>query len=380
MRSSAVAALRAARGDAAGAVDRAAWAAHGAGAVLGPLLAESGLEPDRRSTSLRPAVPDKRDRWPRSRAWRPGRRATAHGAILLYHRVIDAASSGLAVAPARFAEQLEVLRACFVPAPLEALLAGEAGPAGVAITFDDGYHDNLLHALPALRAANVPATLFASTGHIATGEGFWWDEVAGLLEAADPAAGRLELTLPEGVRAWAPRDATERAAAAGHVRAALQTRDRETIARALVAIRRWAGRGGGPGAPPERDRPLTVDELRVFAAAGPFDVQAHGRTHVSLAHADPAVRDAELRGSADDLEAWLGRRPAMFAYPFGVTGVDVDAGTRAAARVAGYRWAATTSPGLARAGGPALALRRLAVGDLDGPAFERWLSAALPAR
>jgi hypothetical protein len=37
-------------------------------------------------------------------------------------------------------------------------------------------------------------------------------------------------------------------------------------------------------------------------------------------------------------------------------------------------------PGLVRAGSPPLALRRLAVPDLDGPAFERWLSAALPGR
>jgi hypothetical protein len=41
----------------AAAIDRAAWAAAGAGAVLGPALAHAGLQPDRSSTTLRADVP-----------------------------------------------------------------------------------------------------------------------------------------------------------------------------------------------------------------------------------------------------------------------------------------------------------------------------------
>jgi peptidoglycan/xylan/chitin deacetylase (PgdA/CDA1 family) len=379
-RAGAAAAVCAARGERAAALDRAAWAAEGAGAVLGGALAHGELQPDRPSTALRPSVPAAAPGAvaARLRRWTPTRRRV-HGAILLYHRVAAVPDPlGLAVAPERFAEQLAVLRGRWRPAPLEAVIAGEAGPHAVAITFDDGYHDNLAAALPALRDAGMPATLFASTGHVASGEGFWWDEVTRLL--AEPGDAVLEMALPEGVRAWAPRDGVQRDVVRGHVHAALQTRDRATIAAALAALRRWAGFGPAPAPPPERDRPLTVDELRALASAGPFDVQAHGRTHISLAHAPAASRAAELAGSAEDLEGWLGRAPTTFSYPFGVPGADVDEATRAAARAAGYRAATVNAPGLVRAGGDRFALPRLAVPDVDGAAFARWLSAVHPGR
>jgi peptidoglycan/xylan/chitin deacetylase (PgdA/CDA1 family) len=145
-------------------------------------------------------------------------------------------------------------------------------------------------------------------------------------------------------------------------------------------VRAWTGADPAPTPPPQRDRPLTVDELRTLAAAGPFAVHAHGCTHVSLAWADVRRRDAELRDSADQLEAWLGRRPTVFSYPFGVPGVDVDAPTLQAARAAGYRHAVVNAPGLVRGDGNPLALPRLAVPDLDGDRFTRWLDAVLPGR
>jgi peptidoglycan/xylan/chitin deacetylase (PgdA/CDA1 family) len=385
-RAGAAAAARSLRGDRAGALDRAAWAAHGAGALLGAPLAHAGLQPDRAATTLRadvaPAAPH-----PLAGALAPvlrrARRSAGgdvRGAILLYHRVVEGEDPlGLAVSPEHFAQQLTVLAQRWTPAGLDAVVDGDAGPHGVAITFDDGYHDNLVAAAPALRAAGIPATLFASTGHVASGAGFWWDEVRALVED-EPGDGVLSLDLAEGERAWAPGDAAQRATVRAHVHAALRTRDRATIARALAELRVWAGRSPGPGAPPERDRPMTVAELQQLAGARIVDVQAHGRTHLSLAHAPASVRGDELSGSADDLEAWLGARPTVFSYPFGVLGVDVDAATRAAARAAGYRRATVNSPGLVRSGTDPLALPRLAVPDVDGAAFARWLHAALPGR
>ncbi|MDX6717495.1 MAG: hypothetical protein QOH30_4053, partial [Baekduia sp.] len=85
-------------------------------------------------------------------------------------------------------------------------------------------------------------------------------------------------------------------------------------------------------------------------------------------------------GSADDLEAWLGARPTVFSYPFGVPGVDVDEDTKAAACAAGYVGATVNAPGLVRAGTDPYALPRLAVPDVDGAAFARWLHARFPGR
>ncbi|HEV7749903.1 MAG TPA: polysaccharide deacetylase family protein [Baekduia sp.] len=378
VRAGAAAAVRALRGDRSGAVDRAAWAAHGAGAVLGAPFAHAELQPDRARTALRadvaPPAPHPLAVVGARRRGR-GARGRVHGAILLYHRVAEVGADplALAVSPRHFAEQLEVLRERWTPAPLQSVARGEAGDHAVAVTFDDGYHDNLLHALPALAAAGVEATLFASTGHVATGEAYWWDVVTAAL-ASPGSRAVLTLDLPGGARAWAPETDAQLGAVRAHVHAALRTHDHATITQALAALRRWTGDA------PERDRAMTVDELRALAAAGPFAVQAHGRTHVSLAHAPAASRDAELRGSADDLEAWLGRRPTFFSYPFGVPGVDVDEATKAAARAAGYAGATVNAPGLVRAGTDPYALPRLAVPDIDGAAFARWLHARFPGR
>ena len=111
-------------------------------------------------------------------------------------------------------------------------------------------------------------------------------------------------------------------------------------------------------------------------------MQAHGRTHLSLAHAPAPVRAGELTGSADDLASWLGeaKRPRIFSYPFGVPGVDVDHATKAAARAAGYTHATVNAPGLVHATTDPYALPRLAVPDVGGAAFAQWLRAALPRR
>ena len=107
--------------------------------------------------------------------------------ILMYHRVADDPIDhwGLAVSPCRFEEHLQVLRATRHSLPLtefvRALVAGTLPPDAVALTFDDGYVDNLVAAKPRLAAADVPATVFVTTGYVDRSEAFWWDELARLI-------------------------------------------------------------------------------------------------------------------------------------------------------------------------------------------------------
>jgi peptidoglycan/xylan/chitin deacetylase (PgdA/CDA1 family) len=98
---------------------------------------------------------------------RPGLR------VLTYHRVNDEHPRDRLSVPVRaFAAQMEALAAAGRPVlPLAAVLPALRGEAelqarAVAITFDDGYADNAIHAAPVLARFGFPATFFVVTGRI----------------------------------------------------------------------------------------------------------------------------------------------------------------------------------------------------------------------
>lgn len=86
--------------------------------------------------------------------------------ILMYHRVDRLPGyDQLTVTPERFARHVAYLaRHCRPLSLADAVDELERGPSGdaVVVTLDDGYRDNLVHALPALRRHGVPATLFVT--------------------------------------------------------------------------------------------------------------------------------------------------------------------------------------------------------------------------
>lgn len=88
--------------------------------------------------------------------------------ILMYHRVARLPRSDqLTVSPERFEEQMALLarsRRVVSLAEVVRLLHGRERVAdAVAVTFDDGYRDNLTLALPILEKYRVPATIFVTT-------------------------------------------------------------------------------------------------------------------------------------------------------------------------------------------------------------------------
>ena len=82
----------------------------------------------------------------------------------MYHRVEDLAYDpyDLAVSPKNFMQQIDYIkRTCSVVSLLDiakGLRSGSLPRRAVAITFDDGYVDNLKNAKPILKAAQTPAT------------------------------------------------------------------------------------------------------------------------------------------------------------------------------------------------------------------------------
>jgi peptidoglycan/xylan/chitin deacetylase (PgdA/CDA1 family) len=311
---------------------RPAFVAEAVGGLLGARLARRDLEPVADHTPFRPSVP-----LPQRRRLPP---ATERGVVLVYHRIVERDDPlGLSVSPQHFAEQLDVLRDRTVVSDTT------VQRGSIAITFDDGYADNLA-AFEQLDG--LPATLFVCTGPVEERRGFWWEQVRTALAERD---GPLRLR----DRAWPRRSEIER----GYLSAWLQGMAPEEQRAVLDEL----GVHDDPA-----DRPMTIDELR--AAAAHVSIGAHTRNHPSLAVLPPDQQREELARSKRDLEEWLGTTITACAYPFGVPGADVDADTRAAAQGLFERGYLNISE---HPQDDPLMLPRHTVPDVGGEEFARWL-------
>ena len=94
-------------------------------------------------------------------------RAVPKAIVLIYHRIVEniADPQRLVVNPLNFSQQMDVLAETTCPVPLEDLPArlktrSPSEPPLSAVTFDDGYADNLKVAAPILAEYNVPATVY----------------------------------------------------------------------------------------------------------------------------------------------------------------------------------------------------------------------------
>jgi peptidoglycan/xylan/chitin deacetylase (PgdA/CDA1 family) len=92
--------------------------------------------------------------------------------VLMYHKVNNVPENPLSVPVSVFDEQMAQLREFgYTVVDLDAVLAhyrdgAPLPPRAVLITFDDGYHDNLVNALDVLRRHGYPAVLFVPIGYL----------------------------------------------------------------------------------------------------------------------------------------------------------------------------------------------------------------------
>lgn len=103
---------------------------------------------------------------------------TAGVTILIYHRVGGGSDSEVDLDVDAFRRQLEHLREHHHVVPLDdvaGLLAAPGAPGRrVVLTFDDGTDDFCDHVVPALVEYDLPATLYAATHFIDSGDEFPW--------------------------------------------------------------------------------------------------------------------------------------------------------------------------------------------------------------
>jgi peptidoglycan/xylan/chitin deacetylase (PgdA/CDA1 family) len=294
--------------------------------------------------------------------------------VLLYHRVADLERDphGLSVRPDRFAEQCEILRRRCDVVPLQEF---KRPRRGVAITFDDGYADNVGDALTILTAARLPATFFVTVGRLGDRREVWWDRLERLLLGCQTGSGTIDVEVA-GRRMWIDVRSTiarERAHQALFWR--LRPMRPAAIQSTLDDIEAQLGVRTSDR---EAYRWMTVQELQSLASQAGFAIGAHTITHPFLAELDEDEQWQEIEGSRHSLEQVLGRTVNLFSYPFG--GREAfDTVTTELVRRAGYTMACTVAGGIAHADSDPLRIPRNVVGDWDAERFEQWLDRWLTA-
>ena len=241
--------------------------------------------------------------------------------VLIYHRVFDleADPQSLAVSPHRFDAQIQYLKTHFSIIPLTEMVARltkrESINSSIAITFDDGYADNLYYAKPILEKYHVPATFFITASLIGSSREFWWDELERIFLLPQPPLKPLVLNINDHEHRWnsaeksLPLDVYHQI---HRLLKGLTFQEREAIMTQLFA---WAGLDREHGR--DTHRIVNLLELIELATSDWLEMGSHTLTHPVLSAQSQEVQWQEINESKLILEQITGRQISSFSYPYG---------------------------------------------------------------
>lgn len=228
----------------------------------------------------------------------------------------------------------------------------------LALTFDDGYRNNLTQALPVLQQYGVPATFFIVPGHIEQRTPFWFDRLDYALQHADVDGRQISI---------------------GNATICFQGKDRRQLKESYRALRQAA-----KAMPQDLEMQREIDALSLSleqesgrrlaniceddgwsailswtdvrtALAQSVTIGSHTVDHLRIALVSTDVARDQLQRSKEMIEVQTGQPCRYFCYPNG----SATSTVAALARQCGYEAAVTTEEGTNRVGEDLLLLRRL---------------------
>ena len=268
------------------------------------------------------------------------------GCILALHRVVPEKERALLPANRALESTPEDLRAMLAwvrqrgvePITLDevpARLRTPRPPRFIVFTLDDGYRDNLVHALPVFREFQTPFAVHVTNGFASGSESIWWY----FLEEALSAKPRLRFTWEGSAR--------EFGCATDHARnLALESlsgliRGLGTARNGLLA--RIAEAAEVDPLACTRRLAMGWEEVRALAAEPLATIGAHSACHHSLNRLTADEIAVEVQAAKRDLEKQTGLAIRHFAYPFGGANA-VDEREFELVRRAGFTTMLTTRP------------------------------------
>jgi peptidoglycan/xylan/chitin deacetylase (PgdA/CDA1 family) len=291
--------------------------------------------------------------------------------VLNYHRIEDTANlteisfrPNISATPQMFDRQMEYLSKHYHVITQGHFLnwlhsGGNLPDFPALITFDDGYRDNLAHALPILKKYDLPATIFLTSGYIGTSKGFYWDVSTYCFANTKKRSAHLPIV---GEKAW-DDEATSKSVLSEWVETLKRVgeAEKQSAMQALPSILEVEI--------PENtfeNVMLSWEEARSMQTDG-ITFGAHTVTHPILTRVPLEQAEQELTESKRQIEEKLGRSVETIAYPNGQE-QDISPAVIDAAKRAGFQAAFSLIAGpssLAEVRRDPFSIRRIYIGAAD---------------
>ncbi len=194
-------------------------------------------------------------------------------------------------------------------------------PKAFAITFDDGFENNLTVAVPILEKYNVPATFYVATDFINSNRMSWIDRMEAVIELRD----EVEVRLPWRDRPLRAATTPEQIALLDEIRKQVKNDGSIDPDALATEVQQQCGFDEIWSGTNALDQKLTWAQVRELNDHPLFRVGGHTHTHAIMSHLSPAELDEEIDTSLSLLSDKAGVGPTHYSYPEGLAHCYSDA-------------------------------------------------------
>lgn len=238
------------------------------------------------------------------------------GVILMYHRVMEDEkmgedlNHGLAVSCSNFEKQLKILKSRFHLCSLNEFVSNleeKSNKFMITITFDDGYKDNLLNALPILEKLKIPASIYITTRFLNKEVDIWWYEINDVIQnqsnlSFDYEKKKFNFILQN------PKQKLSAYRQLTQIFINLKISEQIKLLEKITNTKKRKNYS---------EICLNSEEVKILGKHSLITIGSHGHNHLNLTILNESEIKYEINHSSKILENLLGYKVQHFCYPYG---------------------------------------------------------------